>query len=299
MVTSEGGGEGFGGAIYLYGGTHEDDGNDYISSHSSNVFLDNCTLSGNHDTYGASGILNDGGKVELKNTILANHPSGANLINEWLFASGGGIVISHGYNLSTDDDMSEFLNAETDLPGTDPMLGPLADNGGPTLTHALQAGSLAIDAGSQTAIDDSDITTDQRGVTRPQGENNDIGAFELEVSDFEYEWSGVLPPINPDGSSVFKARRTVPVKFMLTGLSAGITDLEATLSYIKIGNGSPGVINASVSTSAATTGNLFRYDPASETYIFNWSTKGLTQGSYRLHIDLGDGVERFVDVGLK
>ena len=62
------------------------------------------------------------------------------------------------------------------LPNTNPDLGPLADNGGPTFTHALLAGSPAID----TASDDCPPPiTDQRGVTRPQGPACDIGAYEL------------------------------------------------------------------------------------------------------------------------
>jgi uncharacterized repeat protein (TIGR01451 family) len=57
--------------------------------------------------------------------------------------------------------------------GLDPLLGPLASNGGPTRTHALLAGSPAIDAGGGT------LSSDQRGVARPQGLAPDIGAFEL------------------------------------------------------------------------------------------------------------------------
>jgi hypothetical protein len=55
------------------------------------------------------------------------------------------------------------------------MLGVLADNGGPTLTHALLAGSPAIDKGVAVA----GITTDQRGVARTQGAAPDIGSFEF------------------------------------------------------------------------------------------------------------------------
>src|SRR5262249_11183309 len=62
----------------------------------------------------------------------------------------------------------------TDLVNTDPLLGPLADNGGPALTMALLPGSPAIDAG----ISINGVTTDQRGVPRPQGIAPDIGAFE-------------------------------------------------------------------------------------------------------------------------
>jgi len=110
---------------------------------------------------------------------------------------------------------------------------------------------------------------------------------------------GGLQPINSDGTSVFKAGSTVPVKFKLTGGSAGITDLQPTLSYARISNGVVGSVNETVSTSAATTGNLFRYDPTARQYIFNWSTKGLAPGTYRLFINLGDGVEHTVDVGLR
>ena len=59
----------------------------------------------------------------------------------------------------------------------DPLLGALADNGGPTQTHALLTGSPAIDAAGDCVADLS-ITTDQRGISRPQGTACDIGAFE-------------------------------------------------------------------------------------------------------------------------
>lgn len=64
-------------------------------------------------------------------------------------------------------------------------------------------------------------------------------------------------------------------------------------------NGIAGTDLEAVSSAAATTGNLFRYDPTAHQYIFNWSTKGLTRGTYRLFINLGDGVERTVNLGLK
>jgi hypothetical protein len=61
--------------------------------------------------------------------------------------------------------------------GFDPNLGPLADNGGTTLTHELLQGSLAIDAAGTVGIP----ATDQRGIARPQGPAADIGAFERVV----------------------------------------------------------------------------------------------------------------------
>ncbi len=61
--------------------------------------------------------------------------------------------------------------------GVDALLGPLADNGGQTSTHALLAGSPAIDAGDDGACP----AEDQRGEPRPSGAGCDVGAFELAV----------------------------------------------------------------------------------------------------------------------
>ncbi len=133
--------------------------------------------------------------------------------------------------------------------------------------------------------------------TATDGSNNMATAtFKVIVT---YSWSGVLQPINANGSSVFKAGSTVPVKFELTGASAGIANAVATLSYVQLTDSDPGPVTEAVSTAAATTGNLFRYDASSGQYVFNWSTKGLTIGKYRLYIDLGDGINRTVDLGLK
>ena len=62
------------------------------------------------------------------------------------------------------------------MPSTNPLLGPLADNGGPTRTHALLAGSPAID----TAAGCPPPAADQRGVARPRGTACDIGAYEFQ-----------------------------------------------------------------------------------------------------------------------
>jgi hypothetical protein len=58
-------------------------------------------------------------------------------------------------------------------------------------------------------------------------------------------------------------------------------------------------INAANTRATADAGNHFRYNPAARQYTYNWSTKGLAPGTYRLFLNLGDGVERTVDVGLK
>src|SRR5262249_17655867 len=66
-----------------------------------------------------------------------------------------------------------LTGATGDLVGANPLLGPLADNGGPTQTRALLAGSPAIDAAGACS------GADQRGVTRPQGAACDIAAYEF------------------------------------------------------------------------------------------------------------------------
>jgi len=91
--------------------------------------------------------------------------------------------------------------------------------------------------------------------------------------------------VNADGTSIFKAGSTVPVKFALTGASAPVTTATARLSLAKISNGIEGTVVEATSNVAATTGNLFRYDGGQ--YIYNWSTKGLTPGTYSVKIDLG------------
>jgi hypothetical protein len=96
--------------------------------------------------------------------------------------NNSGVVTSDGYNLSSDNG-GGFLGALGDQINTDPMLGPLQDNGGPTFTMALRFGSPAIDKGKSFSL-----TTDQRGQPRPYddpnipnapgGDGSDIGAYE-------------------------------------------------------------------------------------------------------------------------
>ena len=87
--------------------------------------------------------------------------------------------ISGGHNLSVSD--SCRVNEEAGDLAVAPeqvAVGPLADNGGPTLTHALLPGSFAINGGDNSGCP----ATDQRGVARPQGGTCDIGAYELEIA---------------------------------------------------------------------------------------------------------------------
>ena len=98
----------------------------------------NSTITGNSAPSGG-GIYNVG-SVEVSNTILNAGALGENIFNS------SGTITSIGYNLSSDDG-GGYLTGPGDQINTDPLLGPLQDNGGPTFTHALLPGSPAIDAG--------------------------------------------------------------------------------------------------------------------------------------------------------
>jgi hypothetical protein len=80
--------------------------------------------------------------------------------------------ISLGHNIASDNSCN--LSAPGDMPNTDPLLGPLQNNGGPTYTTAIPFNSPAKDSADNTACP----PTDQRGVIRPQGAGCDIGAYE-------------------------------------------------------------------------------------------------------------------------
>jgi predicted outer membrane repeat protein len=135
----------------------------------ADLTLTNGTVSGNYASLGSGGISGD--SLTVANTIVTDNGITAPNCNS--------AVNSLGYNL-TDDNSCGFTEP-TDLVVADAMLGPLKDNGGPTETHGLLAGSPAIDAGS---VNCPPPATDQRGEARPfDGDDDetatcDIGSVE-------------------------------------------------------------------------------------------------------------------------
>jgi len=116
-----------------------------------------------------------------------------------------------------------------------------------------------------------------------------------------YDYSGVLQPINNDGSSIFKIGkgRTIPVKFQLKdALGNYVSSAIAKIYLAKLSDSVIGTEEKAVSTSAATEGNLFRYDSSSDQYIFNLSTENLSVGTWQIRIELDDGSSKFVDISL-
>lgn len=154
---------GDGGAIFLYGG--------------STATISNSTLTGNSTATGEGGAIilyND--TLNLASTIIANNTdkNGANEIfdlgSSTVNATNSLIQVTSGFTFGTNT---------ANITGQNPLLGPLANNGGPTQTHALLSGSPAIDTGSNPLA----LSFDQRGAGFPRtvGAQTDIGAFEVQA----------------------------------------------------------------------------------------------------------------------
>jgi hypothetical protein len=159
----------------------------FVNGGGASVSLINSTISGNTTNRGGGGLYASDGAITITYTTIASnttstggdgiHQAGGTvtLLDSIVAYNGAdncaGTLTSNGYNLDSGNTCG--FSATGDITNTDPLLGPLADNGGATLTHALLDGSPAIDQGICVA----GITTDQRGVSR--GSACDIGAFEV------------------------------------------------------------------------------------------------------------------------
>ena len=232
-----------GGGIYNQG---------YGNGYTGNATVTTSTLSDNSAPNGG-GIYNQGtnngrGLLILEDTILysANTTPGANLIS----TGPGASVTSHGYNLSSDN-ANGLLTAAGDQINTDPKLGPLQDNGGPTQTMALLPGSPAWDKGKSFSL-----TADQRGSPRPVdipsisnasgGDGSDIGAVEMDTIQTGPAFVVTTTDDHDDGACSFAdctlreainaanatSGSTVSFKSQVTG----VITLQATLGGLTISN---------------------------------------------------------------
>ncbi len=189
--------------------------NDGTLSGNAALTLINCTFFANAAGSGiASGVNNDGvnsdssgiATLVLRNTIFkVNNPvsDGANLVND------GGTVTSQGHNLSNDPAGGDggtgpggLLNATGDKRNTDPMLGTVGNNGGPTPTIPLLAGSPAINTGDDAFA----LSHDQRYFLR--NGVSDIGAF---------EFNGTLGPLSAVSRKVHGSAGTFDIPLPLSG----------------------------------------------------------------------------------
>jgi hypothetical protein len=188
----------------LSGNTAVDGGGIDIGGGGSALHLTNSTVSGNTATDNGGGIDFGGGDTLAMTyaTVRGNTaPDGANIligagdVTASAFGTvvadplGGGDncdnsspITSNGFNYEAVTDTCNFGDATDVASGPTPQLGALADNGGPTLTHLPAATSPLIDKIPVSAcpgIPDQGITTDQRGIARPQQSGCDIGSVEV------------------------------------------------------------------------------------------------------------------------
>ncbi|HYC33749.1 MAG TPA: right-handed parallel beta-helix repeat-containing protein [Gemmatimonadales bacterium] len=207
----------------------------------------NSTITGNHADQFGGGITsfdNDGTITLVHTTVAANTAQRGGGIFFWLGSIStsreltlqNSILAGNAQETGADcvlGDLTSFdrhylgtnllANADCeprteDIVAGDPVLGPLADNGGPTRTRALLAGSPAIETAKSAC---SAIATDQRYVSRPQGTFCDIGAF---------EFTGfVVPPLSVDGGATVSTSGSAVVSGRITCPAPATLTLQVTL----------------------------------------------------------------------
>jgi hypothetical protein len=314
-LTSSGGGfQNFAGSTtHIYGSTIS--GNTANSSvgggamqANGTVTITNSTISGNTaaSSGNGGGISFNGTALTIVNSTIANNTALANgggvyrtgvnpftVVNTIIAGNSAttsgpdafGAYTSLGYNLVGKTDGSTGFTEPTDLTGTiatplDPLLGPLANNGGPTFTHILLSSSPAIDKGSaaNNPVTSNPLVTDQRNLVRPVdnpvipnaagGNGSDIGAVELPLA--------ALPPTVTIDQAIGQAdpTSTSPINFTavfseavngftgadinFTGSTAGgtltatVTGAGPTYNVAVSGMTTSGTVVASIPAGAAT-----------------------------------------------
>ena len=171
-----------------------------IQNYQFPLTLTNSTISGNSSQYHGGGLYVNGGAARLVNVTVADNRALEDGGGIFRYDHHGAVVTLHntivaGNVRGAQGERSEVVGALDDASshnligsaGGPAGLGPLADNGGPTLTHALLPHSAALDAGSNSRAQDAGLTHDQRGFDRfvdADGDGDaivDVGAYESDV----------------------------------------------------------------------------------------------------------------------
>lgn len=183
----------------LAGNTTDDDagGAVFLEGMGPSLQMVNSTVSGNDSgQFGAVAMDGTGGsKISLFNSTIVENTNGG-LVFSAFFAAIHHVIVAtnsagdcgsndpHDFASNLDSDGSCGFTEPEDLPGTDPVLGPLADNGGATPTHLPLTGSPVIDGGDNSVCS---VGADQRSFPRPaDGDGDsvaicDIGAVEVQA----------------------------------------------------------------------------------------------------------------------
>lgn len=241
---------------------------------SGSVSFTNCTITNNSaSTPGDEGVENAQANAKVRNTIIAGNGTKDVL----------GFFTSLGNNLigkADTDGHNGFINgSNNDQAGgvatpLDPRLGPLANNGGPTQTHALLADSTAIDAGNNCVLNDScspalgsSLTTDQRGAgfNRAVDGNGDgtatvdIGAYEVQnllVTNTNDSGAGSLRQAITD-ANVGADTNAINFQAGLTGTINLLTELPLLASSMKLNGPGASVLTVARSNAAVTNFSVF------------------------------------------
>ena len=147
------------------------DGGAIYGSSGPTLAMNNVTMTGNTAGGDGGGFYQDGTTVTLRNSIISGNTDAGGQSPD-CGQSAGDAFTSGGHNLIGSTTGCMFTPGTGDLSGMAPLLGPLADNGGFTETHALLPGSPAVDKGGTDCA-----ATDQRDA--PRSGVCDIGAYEL------------------------------------------------------------------------------------------------------------------------
>jgi len=157
--------------------------------------------------------------------------------------------------------------------------------------RVTDSGGTGVESKSGTVSNSSPIDTGTVGTktftvtATDYAKNTDTKTVTYYVLGF----GGILPPFKPEGISVFKLGRTIPVKFQLwDSTSDFVSSAEAEILWDKSSGVTLGTEEGEFSTVTATTGNQFRYDDIDNQYIFNFSTKTLSIGTWKITIIVND-----------
>jgi hypothetical protein len=117
-----------------------------------------------------------------------------------------------------------------------------------------------------------------------------------------YGFLGFQTPVRSDGSSVFRSGRVVPLKFQLAAADGSlIVNASATLQVSKVTDAVLGTVEELTPEAAGTSnsGNVFRFDMYSQSYIYNLNTSGFSTGTYILRAVDNVGTAREVRVSVR
>ncbi|MEZ4369434.1 MAG: choice-of-anchor Q domain-containing protein [Polyangiaceae bacterium] len=219
------------------------------------MLLDSCLIVNTTTNTTEAALRTNGGTTTLVNTTITassaagiRHWNGTLDLRHSTIANNGAFDVriraarvANTYNSIVGTVEGSFTVAEGSLLSSDPMLGPLQDNGGPTLTMAPLQGSPVLDGANDTSCE----AADQRGLARPSGDHCDVGAVEHQVVCD----NGFLHPSEDcDGTQFQPAFQTCPQGY------EGTPVCDATCSINGIPNGCTAIVDAGAAGSGGAVG---------------------------------------------